>query len=118
MLDREDITIGLPSCPKGLWRRRPSGLQELCRHVLCSLGQRLRGTVGMTFADQRLKMTGNAGASVRQGWQEEAALSGDLCPDALARKHLEKNGVRHAAIDDVGLADTLFKRIEAGMHFG
>ena len=108
MLDREDITIGLPSCPKGLWCRRPSGAQELCCHVLCSLGQRLRGAVGMTFADQRLKMSDNAGASVRQGWQEEAALGGDLCPDALARKHLEKNGVWHTAIDDVGLADTLF----------
>ena len=71
----------------------------------------------MTFADQRLKMAGNAGPSVRQGWQVRATLSGDLGPDTLPSKDFEKNGVRNTAVNDVGLADALFESIKTRMHF-
>lgn len=118
VLDREDITIDFPLCSKGLLCRRPSVLRKLRGQVSCGFSQRQR-IVGMTFTDQRLKMADDAGPSVRQGWQlQEAGLRGDLCPDALARKHLEKNRMRHAAVDDVGLADALFERVQTGMYFG
>ena len=53
------------------------------------------------------------------GWaQEVERLGGNFGPDALARKHFEKNGMGDSTVDDMGFADAASERIQAGMDLG
>ncbi len=60
-------------------------------------------------------MAENAGPTVGQG--KVAVLRRNFGTDAFAREYLEENGMRHSAIDNVGLADSLFQGIQTRMHF-
>lgn len=114
--DTENIEVGLPQGPKRLPARRQAGFSEPCREILCSLAQCVRGALGMAFSNQRLEMAKKAVPSVGQG--DVVPLRGDFRANAFARKYFKENGMRHAAIDDVRLADALFQGIQAGMDLG
>ena len=47
-----------------------------------------------------------------------AVLGRDFGTDAFAREYLKKNGMRYAAVDDVGFAHSLFQGVQARVHFG
>ena len=114
-LDPENVGVRFAQGRENLTVCRPAIFGKPSLQILCGLGQGMRCSVGMTFSDQRLQMAENAGPSVRQG--RIAVLRGDFCSDAFACKHLEENGMRYAAIDDMRLSDPLFESIETGMDF-
>ena len=111
----ENIEIGLTQGSKRLPVRRPSVFGKPCCQILGSLTECVGSGLRVAFSDQGPEMAENAGPTVGQG--KVAVLRRNFGPDAFARKYLEEYGMRHAAVDDVGLAHSLFQGIQARVHF-
>jgi len=114
--DADNIEVGLTQGSKRLPARRPSVFGKPCPQVLCSLVECVGSGLRVAFSDQGPEMAENAGPTIGQG--KVAVLRRNFGTDAFAREYLKKNGMRYAAVDDVGFAHSLFQGVQARVHFG
>ena len=113
--DAENIEVGLTQGSKWLPARRPSVFGKASRQVLCSLIECVGSGLRMALSHQGPEMAENAGPTI--GQEKVAVLRRNFGTDAFAREHLKENGMRYAAVDDVGLANSLFQGIQTRVHF-